>query len=217
MSKPQQRGYKTCTLHPSLWGSQRAVRGKHQFRLRAHLVRRGDSHPSGKRTRISFVIGLVAPKRHDLVSLAPLPSLPPARPHFHPLPCLSQTSRFVTGTGSLEPARLGGEQYGAQCPNRAVTSLHQSNVTPYTSSTYGRKKAASMPRNTSTKPIARDCISVRLPTLRTGGTSTATVNPTTNSRLGIHGPVGSAPDCIASKPRLPMNNAMPTMRANRPE
>src|SRR5262249_58637413 len=128
------------------------------------------------------------------------------RPHFHPLPCLSQTSRFVTGTGSLEPARLGGEQYGAQCPNRAVTSLHQSNVTPYTSSTYGRKKAASMPRNTSTKPIARDCISVRLPTLRTGGASTPTANPTTNNRLGNHRSVGNSPQRIARKPQPPTHN-----------
>jgi hypothetical protein len=43
---------------------------------------RGDSHSSGKRTRISFVIGLAAPKRHDLVSLAPPPSMSPPGPIF---------------------------------------------------------------------------------------------------------------------------------------
>jgi hypothetical protein len=43
-------------------GSQRAVRGKHQFRLRAHLQGRGDSHLSGKRTGISFLIGLSGTK-----------------------------------------------------------------------------------------------------------------------------------------------------------
>src|SRR5262249_61023477 len=39
MSKPQQRGYKTSIPLAPLVGSQRAVRGKHQFRLRAHLSR----------------------------------------------------------------------------------------------------------------------------------------------------------------------------------
>ena len=45
-----------------------------------------------ERTRISFLIGLNAPKCHDLVSLAPQPSMP----HFHPLPCPPRTSRFLT-------------------------------------------------------------------------------------------------------------------------
>src|SRR5439155_5709196 len=49
-------------------------------------------------------IGLKAPKCHDLVSLAPLPSMP----HFHPLPCPPRTSRFLTcnGLASLEEIHL---------------------------------------------------------------------------------------------------------------
>src|SRR5205823_5120505 len=45
-----------------------------------------------ERTRISFLNGLTAPKCHDLVSLAPLSSMP----HFHPYLCPCRTSRFLT-------------------------------------------------------------------------------------------------------------------------
>ena len=69
-------------LHPGL-GSQRAVRRETPVSPACSPPkRRGDSHPSGKRTWISFTCGLVAPKRHDLASLAPPPSLSPPGPIF---------------------------------------------------------------------------------------------------------------------------------------
>src|SRR5262249_23261304 len=80
ISKPQQRGYKTCIPRPPLWGSQRAVRRETPVSPACSPLARGNSHPSGKRTRISFAIGLVAPIRHDLVSLAPPSSMPQPGP-----------------------------------------------------------------------------------------------------------------------------------------
>src|SRR5260221_5628524 len=58
-------------LHPGL-GSHRAVRRETPVSLAwSPPKRRGDSHPAGQRPWISFPCGLEAPKRHDLVSLAP--------------------------------------------------------------------------------------------------------------------------------------------------
>src|SRR5258708_18449768 len=63
-------------LHHGL-GSQRAVRRETPVSPACSPPkRRGDSHPSGKRTWISFTCGFEAPKRHDLVSLAPPTSMP---------------------------------------------------------------------------------------------------------------------------------------------
>src|SRR5215472_9770407 len=49
MSRPPQRGYRTCMAHGSFPGSQQEVRGKRQFRLRAHSPREG--HQSSARER----------------------------------------------------------------------------------------------------------------------------------------------------------------------
>src|SRR5260221_8638105 len=87
-------------LHHGL-GSQRAVRRETPVSPACSPPkRRGDSHPSGKRTRISFTCGLEAPKCHDLVSLAPPLQYAPARLHFHLLSCLAQTSRFLWNRSS---------------------------------------------------------------------------------------------------------------------
>jgi hypothetical protein len=70
-------------LHHGL-GSQRAVRRETPVSPACSPPkRRGDSHPSGKRTWISFTCGLGAPKRHDLVSLAPPSSMPHIFICFH--------------------------------------------------------------------------------------------------------------------------------------
>src|SRR5258706_3312147 len=70
-------------LHHGL-GSQRAVRRETPVSPACSPPkRRGDSHPSGKRTWISFTCGLEAPKRHDLVSLAPPSSMRPIFIRFH--------------------------------------------------------------------------------------------------------------------------------------
>ena len=69
-------------LHHGL-GSQRAVRRETPVSPACSPPkRRGDSHPCGKRTGISFTCGLGAPKRHDLVSLAPPSSMRQFRPIF---------------------------------------------------------------------------------------------------------------------------------------
>src|SRR5260221_2898185 len=76
-------------LNPGL-GSQRAVRRETPVSPACSPPkRRGDSHPSGKRTWISFTCGLEAPKRHDLVSLAPHPPVLPTSPPFSSasMPC----------------------------------------------------------------------------------------------------------------------------------
>src|SRR5258706_822748 len=76
-------------LHHGL-GSQRAVRRETPVSPACSPPkRRGDSHPSGKRTWISFTCGLVTPLRHDLVSLAP----PPVCPSL-----TSFSSAFMSGT-----------------------------------------------------------------------------------------------------------------------
>jgi hypothetical protein len=78
-----------ASLHHGL-GSQRAVRRETPVSPACSPLTRGDSHPSGKRTWISFTCGLGAPKRHDLVSLAPPSSMPQFGPicmvfaHHHP-------------------------------------------------------------------------------------------------------------------------------------
>src|SRR5258708_2465306 len=109
-------------LHHGL-GSQRAVRREPPVSPACSPPkRRGDSHPSGKRTWISFTCGFEAPKRHDLVSLAPHPPVCPSsapfssasmsgpdialrlkiarrattrQDDFHSHPCRAPISRFV--------------------------------------------------------------------------------------------------------------------------
>src|SRR5258708_7695069 len=66
MSKPQQRGYRTCIACAPLMGSQRAVRGKPPVSPACSPPKRGDSHSSGKRTRISFQNGLGGTTCHIL-------------------------------------------------------------------------------------------------------------------------------------------------------
>src|SRR5258706_14865569 len=91
MSRPQQRGYRTCIPVVPFWAARKRCEGNTSF---ACVL----TEPSGQqscireRTRISFLIELKASKCHDLVSLAPLPSMP----HFHPHLCPTRTSRFLT-------------------------------------------------------------------------------------------------------------------------
>src|SRR6266480_412794 len=103
MSRPQQRGYRTCIPLVPFWAARKRCEGNTSFAcvLTEHS---GQQSSLRERTRISFLIGLKAPKCHDLVSLAPLPSMP----HFHPLPCPPRTSRFLTcnGLASLEEIHL---------------------------------------------------------------------------------------------------------------
>src|SRR5260221_8943282 len=76
------RSRPAAILNPGL-GSQRAVRRETPVSPACSPPkRRGDSHPSGKRTWISFTCGLEAPKRHDLVSLAPHPPVCPTSAPF---------------------------------------------------------------------------------------------------------------------------------------
>src|SRR5260221_9096370 len=91
MSRPQQRGYRTCILFVPFWAARKRCEGNTSF---AYVLTEHSGQQSSirERTRISFLIGLNAPKCLDLVSLAPLPSMQ----HFHPLLCLYQTSRFLT-------------------------------------------------------------------------------------------------------------------------
>jgi hypothetical protein len=83
-------------------GSQRAVRGKHQFRLRAHLQGEGrqssvwETHQDQLPNRAG---GTKTPRSR--LAGSPL-QYAPARLHFHPLPCLAQTSRFLTPVSSTE-------------------------------------------------------------------------------------------------------------------
>src|SRR5258707_3733163 len=64
-------------------GSQRAVRRETPVSPAGAPLTRGDSHPSGKRTWISFTCGRGAPQRHDLVSLAPPSRMPHIFIRFH--------------------------------------------------------------------------------------------------------------------------------------
>src|SRR6266568_8376152 len=91
MSRPQQRGYRTCIPCVPFWVACERCEGNTSFAcvLTEHS---GQQSSLRERTRISFLIGLHAPKCLDLVSLAPLASMP----HFHPLPCPTGTSRFLT-------------------------------------------------------------------------------------------------------------------------
>src|SRR6266480_3527972 len=102
MSRPQQRGYSTCIPFVPFWAVRERCEGNTSFAcvLTEHS---GQQSSLRERTRISFIIGLNAPKCHDLVSLAPQPSMP----HFHPLPCPPRTSRFLTQTPSPCNGYLG--------------------------------------------------------------------------------------------------------------
>src|SRR5437667_3765013 len=92
MSRPQQRGYRTCIPLVPWWAARKRCEGNTSFAcvLTEHS---GQQSSLRERTRISFLIELKASKCHDLVSLAPLPSMP----HFHPHLCPAWTSRFLTG------------------------------------------------------------------------------------------------------------------------
>src|SRR5262249_3699080 len=81
MSKPQQRGYKRIqdvqTSYSSLSASQRAVRGKHPFRLRAHLPEEG--RPSSVRETPQDQLhyrarGTNSPRSHLAGSISPCAS-----------------------------------------------------------------------------------------------------------------------------------------------
>jgi hypothetical protein len=78
------------------WAASERCEGNTSF---AYVLTENSGQQSSirERTRISFLIGLGAPKCLDLVLLAPLLSMP----HFHPLPCLAQTSRFLTQTSRV--------------------------------------------------------------------------------------------------------------------
>src|SRR5436309_6669099 len=91
MSRPQQRGYSTCIPFVPFWATCERCEGNTSFAcvLTEHS---GQQSSLRERTRISFLNGLTAPKCHDLVSLAPLSSMP----HFHPYLCPCRTSRFLT-------------------------------------------------------------------------------------------------------------------------
>src|SRR6266487_3421665 len=109
MSRPQQRGYSTCIPFVPFWAVRERCEGNTSFAcvLTEHS---GQQSSIRERTRISFITGLRAPKCHDLVSLAPQPSMP----HFHPLPCPPRTSRFITQKPSqrgLDEARFSLPYY----------------------------------------------------------------------------------------------------------
>src|SRR5260221_5425959 len=72
MSRPQQRGYSTCTRFVPFWAARERCEGNTSFAcvLTEHS---GQQSSIRQRTRISFLIGLIAPKCFDLVSLAPCP------------------------------------------------------------------------------------------------------------------------------------------------
>src|SRR6266516_1464978 len=112
MSRPQQRGYNTCILFVPFWAASERCEGNTSF---AYVLTEHSGQQSSlrERTRISFLIGLNAPKCHDLVSLAPLPS----RQHFHPLPCPRRTSRFLTHSppkDELKPVWENGSNQDAE-------------------------------------------------------------------------------------------------------
>src|SRR5712691_3067328 len=91
MSRPEPRGYRTCIPLVPFWAARQRCEGNTSFAcvLTEHS---GQQSSIRERTRISFLIELKATKCHDLVSLAPLPSMP----HFHPHLCPARTSRFLT-------------------------------------------------------------------------------------------------------------------------
>src|SRR5581483_38466 len=90
MSKPQQCGYRTCLSGVPFRVAHERCEGNTRFAC-VLTERSGQQSSLRERTRISFLNGLNAPECHDLVSLAPWPSMT----HFHPPPCPYRTSRFL--------------------------------------------------------------------------------------------------------------------------
>src|SRR5262249_14742699 len=99
MSKPQPRGYRTCIPHAPLWDSQREVR-------REPPVSPACSPPGGGATVLC-----TGTHQDQLRHRASRTKTPRSRlagsalkyvSQFHPLPCLLQTSRFVTQFSAVE-------------------------------------------------------------------------------------------------------------------